>query len=65
MNTDQLAGNWKQLKGKVKERWGKFTDDDVKIIEGQKDQLIGRLQERYGYTREQAEREAADFCAHC
>lgn len=65
MNTDTFAGNWKQLKGKVKERWGKFTDDDVKVIEGRKDQLIGRLQERYGYTREQAEREANDFCSNC
>ncbi len=65
MNTDTLAGNWKQLKGKVKERWGKFTDDDVKVIEGRKDQLIGRLQERYGYTREEAEREANDFCSNC
>lgn len=65
MNTDQLAGNWKQLKGKVKERWGKLTDDDVRVIEGQKDQLVGRLQERYGYTIEQAEREANDFCSHC
>jgi len=65
MNTDQLAGNWKQLKGKIKERWGKFTDDDVTVIEGKKDQLIGRLQERYGYTREQAEREANEFCSHC
>ncbi|MCE9606022.1 MAG: CsbD family protein [Planctomycetia bacterium] len=65
MNTDQLAGNWKQLKGKMKERWGKFTDDDVKVIEGKKDQLVGRLQERYGYTREQAEREANDFCSDC
>jgi uncharacterized protein YjbJ (UPF0337 family) len=65
MNTDTLAGNWKQLKGKVKERWGKLTDDDMTVIEGRKDQLVGRLQQRYGYTREEAEREANDFCSSC
>jgi len=65
MNADTLAGNWKQLKGKVKERWGKLTDDDVTVIEGRKDQLVGRLQQRYGYTREEAEREANDFCSSC
>jgi len=56
MNTDQIQGNWKQLKGKIKEKWGKLTDDDLTIINGQKDQLVGKLQERYGYTKEQAER---------
>jgi uncharacterized protein YjbJ (UPF0337 family) len=65
MNADTLAGNWKQLKGKVKERCGKLTDDDVTVIEGRKDQLVGRLQQRYGYTREEAEREANDFCSSC
>ena len=57
MNTDQLQGNWKQFKGKVKEQWGKLTDDDLTIINGQQEQLLGKLQERYGYTKEQAERE--------
>ena len=57
MNWDQIAGNWKQLKGQVKEKWGKLTDDDLQVIEGKKDQLIGRLQERYGYSKEQAEKE--------
>ncbi len=57
MNWDQIAGNWKQLKGNVKEKWGKLTDDDLEVIEGKKDQLIGRLQERHGYTKEQAEKE--------
>jgi uncharacterized protein YjbJ (UPF0337 family) len=59
MNSDQLQGNWKQLKGKIKEQWGKLTDDDLTIINGRTEQLLGRLQERYGYTREQAEREFA------
>jgi uncharacterized protein YjbJ (UPF0337 family) len=57
MNWDQIAVNWKQVKGKVKEKWGKLTDDDLEVIEGKKDQLIGRLQERYGYSKEQAEKE--------
>ena len=47
MNWDQIAGNWKQFKGTVKEKWGKLTDDDLEVIEGKKDQLVGRLQERY------------------
>ena len=57
MNWDQIAGNWKQFKGLVKEKWGKLTDDDLDVIEGKKDQLVGRLQERYGYSKEQAEKE--------
>jgi uncharacterized protein YjbJ (UPF0337 family) len=57
MNWDQIAGNWKQAKGKVKEKWGKLTDDDLNVIEGKKEQLLGRLQERYGYSKEQAEKE--------
>ena len=57
MNTDQIQGNWKQIKGKIKEQWGKLTDDDLTAIDGRKDQLVGKLQERYGYTKEQADRE--------
>ncbi len=55
MNSDQIAGNWKQLKGKVKEQWGKLTDDDITVIEGKRDQLVGRVQERYGLAKEKAE----------
>ncbi len=57
MNTDTIKGNWKQLKGKVKEQWGKLTDDDLTVINGQSEQLVGKLQERYGYSKEQAQRE--------
>ena len=57
MNWDQVKGNWKQMKGKIKEKWGKLTDDDLRVIGGMKDQLIGKLQERYGYQKEQAEKE--------
>ena len=57
MNSDTLEGNWKQLKGKMREKWGKLTDDDWNAIGGKKDQFIGKLQERYGYSRDQAERD--------
>ena len=57
INHDILAGKWKQMRGELKTWWGKLTDDDVDRIGGQKDKLIGLIQERYGYTREQAEQE--------
>ncbi len=61
MNTDRLEGNWKQLKGKLKEKWGNLTDDDLDTIAGRRDQLVGKIQERYGITREEAERQAKEF----
>ena len=61
MNADVLAGKWKQIQGEVKKQWGKLTDDDLAIVEGQKDKLVGLVQERYGYAREQAEREVDQF----
>jgi uncharacterized protein YjbJ (UPF0337 family) len=57
MNSDQWSGNWKQFKGTVKEQWGKLTDDDLTVIEGKRDQLVGRIQERYGVAKEKAEEE--------
>lgn len=57
MNKDQADGNWKQLKGKVKEKWGKLTDDDLTVIEGKREQLVGKIRERYGYQKEAAEKE--------
>jgi len=63
MNSDQFEGKWKQLKGSVKQRWGKLTDDDVTMLSGKKDELVGKLQERYGITREQALREADEWAA--
>jgi uncharacterized protein YjbJ (UPF0337 family) len=57
MNQDILAGKWKRIRGELKAWWGNLTDDDVERIGGQKDKLVGLLQERYGYTREQAEQE--------
>jgi uncharacterized protein YjbJ (UPF0337 family) len=61
MNSDRVKGDWKQLKGKLQEKWGKLTDDDLDVIAGKAEQLVGKLQERYGLQREQAEREADMF----
>jgi uncharacterized protein YjbJ (UPF0337 family) len=65
MNRDQIEGNWKNIKGKVKERWGKLTDDDLTAIDGKKEQLVGKLQERYGDTKEDIKRQVDDFCVDC
>ncbi|MSU89147.1 CsbD family protein [Rhodobacteraceae bacterium 2CG4] len=61
MNNDQMQGNWKQLRGKVQEAWGDLTNDDLDRIEGQRDQLVGAIQKRYGKERAEAEREVDDF----
>jgi uncharacterized protein YjbJ (UPF0337 family) len=61
MNSDQMAGKWKQLKGEAKILWGKLTDDELDQAEGHKDKLAGLVQERYGKTREEAEREVDKF----
>ena len=61
MNRDTLQGKWHQLKGEAKARWGKLTDDDLDQVGGNAEKLIGRIQERYGYARQQAEREVHDF----
>jgi uncharacterized protein YjbJ (UPF0337 family) len=61
MNKDTVEGNWKQLKGKVKEQWGKLTDDDFDVIAGKRDQLLGRIQERHGISRDEAEKQVADW----
>lgn len=61
MNKDVIAGNWKQLKGKIKEQWGKLTDDDLDVIEGRRDQAVGRIQERYGINRDAADQQLKDW----
>ena len=61
MNDDRMEGNWKQFKGKVKEQWGKLTDDDLDVIAGRRDQLVGKIQERHGIARDEAERQIKDF----
>ena len=61
MDADTLKGQWKQLKGKIKEKWGKLTDDDLTEVEGRRDYLIGRIQERYGIAKEKAADEVREF----
>ncbi|MDP1567440.1 MAG: CsbD family protein [Polaromonas sp.] len=61
MNQDQIEGNWMQFKGKVKEQWGKLTDDDLDIIAGKRDQLLGRIQARHGLAKDEAEKQVDDF----
>lgn len=61
MNEDILEGMWKQFRGEVKQLWGSLTDDDLDVIDGKRDVLIGKLQERYGYSREEAETEVDHF----
>ena len=65
MNWDRVEGNWKQFAGKVKEKWGKLTDDDLTTIGGKKDQLVGIVQERYGYEKAKAEEEVNAFARNC
>jgi uncharacterized protein YjbJ (UPF0337 family) len=57
VNQDTFAGQWKQLRGQAKEWWGKLTDDELTQVEGKMDKLVGFLQKKYGYTKDQAERE--------
>ncbi len=57
MNWDRIAGNWKQFKGMVRERWGELTDDELEEVKGNKEQLIGKLQARYGLTKDEATKE--------
>jgi len=61
MNKDVIQGKWREMKGKVKEQWGKLTDDDLDKIEGKAEQLLGLLQQRYGYARDKAEEEYKRF----
>jgi uncharacterized protein YjbJ (UPF0337 family) len=61
MNWDKIAGGWTEFKGKVHERWGKLSDDDLDRIAGRKDQLMGILQQRYGWAREHAQLQVAEF----
>jgi uncharacterized protein YjbJ (UPF0337 family) len=61
MNWDQVQGNWKQFQGKVKEQWGKLTDDELDTIAGKRDQLVGKIQEKYGIGKEEAERQLSNF----
>jgi uncharacterized protein YjbJ (UPF0337 family) len=61
MNSDQLEGKWKQVKGEVREKWGKLTDDDIHVVAGRREQLIGKVQERYGLAKEEATKQVDAF----
>lgn len=61
MNADQIEGNWKILKGKVKQKWGELTDDEVDRVEGNREELVGIIQRRYGIAREEAERQVREW----
>jgi uncharacterized protein YjbJ (UPF0337 family) len=61
MNWDRVEGNWKQVAGKVKQQWGKLTDSDLTVISGKHDELVGRIQERYGIQKDVAERQVKDW----
>ncbi len=61
MATNILKGQWKQLKGSIKERWGELTDDEIDQVAGETQQLVGLLQEKYGYTKQKAKDEVAQF----
>lgn len=61
MNWDSIMGQWKQVKGTMRQDWAKFTDDDIEYIAGSRDKFVGKLQERYGYAHEDAEKRADEF----
>ena len=61
MNWDQIEGKWKQMKGSVKQKWGKLTDDDLDYIAGSRDKFVGRIQERYGIAKDEAQKQADEW----
>ena len=61
MNWDRIEGNWKQLKGTLKAKWGKLTDDEFDVIAGNRDKLVGKLQENYGITKDEAEKQVSNW----
>lgn len=61
LNWDTIRGNWNQLKGQIKQEWGRFTDDDLMQLKGHRDELVGKVQERYGLTKEAAERQVDEW----
>lgn len=61
MNWDRIKGNWKQVAGKAREQWGKLTDSDLEVVAGRRDQLVGKIQERYGVAKDEAEKQLTDW----
>jgi uncharacterized protein YjbJ (UPF0337 family) len=62
---DRIEGGWKQVKGQVKEKWGKLTDDDLDVVRGKRDQLAGKIQERYGIAKDEVEKQICEFERSC
>jgi len=65
MNWDQVEGKWKQLKGQARQKWADLTDDDLEKINGKRDELVGKVQERYGLAKDQAEKQVKEFESTC
>lgn len=65
MNWDRIEGNWKQFKGQIKEQWGRFTDDELDVLAGKRDQFLGKLQEKYGLSKDEAQRQLLEFETNC
>lgn len=63
MNWDRIEGNWKQYSGKVQQKWGKLTDSDLQVIKGKRTELVGRIQERYGIAKDEAEKQVNEYTA--
>ena len=61
MNSDRIEGNWKDMKGKVQQKWGKLTDDDLDVIDGRREELVGKIQQAYGKSRDEAEKEVDGY----
>lgn len=61
MNWERIEGSWKQIKGRVKAQWGELTDNDIDVVNGRRDQLLGKLEERYGIAKDEAERQLASW----
>jgi len=61
MNWDRVSGNWKQFKGQAKQKWAKLTDDDLTYVDGKREQLLGRVQERYGIAKDEAEKQLSEW----
>lgn len=65
MNWDQIEGKWKEIKGQAKQKWGKLTNDDLDVIDGKREELVGRVQNRYGMAKEEAEKQVKEFETTC
>ncbi|TWT75382.1 CsbD family protein [Allorhodopirellula solitaria] len=65
MNWDKIQGNWKQAKGQAQQQWGKLTNDDLDVVDGKREELVGKVQERYGIAKDEAEKQVSSFESSC